>query len=70
MLKVTGPNRRGWSAMLGGLALGAVLAIAYFRLVDIEDSWMALAPMAIAVLLAGIPYRQGPGRVGPLAPSL
>ncbi|MGC4897289.1 hypothetical protein [Micromonospora sp. DT31] len=37
-------------------------------MVSIEDSWMALVPVAIAVVLVGIPYREGPRRVAPLAP--
>ncbi|WP_319459409.1 hypothetical protein [Micromonospora sp. RTP1Z1] len=44
------------------------MAIAYFRVVTIEDSWMALVPVAIAVLLTGIPYRQTPGQVASHAP--
>ncbi|TYB39849.1 hypothetical protein FXF50_05660 [Micromonospora sp. AP08] len=46
------------------------MVIAYFRIVSIEESWMALAPVAIAVMAAGIPYQQGPGRahVASLAP--
>ena len=29
---------------------------------------MALAPVTIAVLLAGIPYHHGPGQIASLAP--
>lgn len=71
MLRIIWPDGRGWASLLGGLGAGAGLVIAYFRIVTMDESWMALALVAIAVLLAGIPYQQGPGRahvVASLAP--
>lgn len=37
-----------------------VLSLGYFRLAAFDDAWMALCPVALAVVFAAIPYRHGP----------
>ncbi|MGW4461236.1 hypothetical protein [Micromonospora sp. NPDC004704] len=58
MTRFVKPDRAGWLALLGGSALGALLVVVYFRTVDFDDSWLALAPVGIAVTFAGVPYRN------------
>jgi hypothetical protein len=55
MHRLRNPGRVGWWGLLGGLLLGALLAVVFLRVVTIDNAWMVLAPLAIIVALAGTP---------------
>ncbi|WP_147252531.1 hypothetical protein [Micromonospora endolithica] len=61
MGRIVWPDQRGLWSLLGGIVVGAVLAVVFFRAVTVQDGWMALVPVAAAVTFAAIPYRHGPG---------
>jgi hypothetical protein len=65
MSRFVSPGRDGWLALLGGLVLGVLGAVAFLRIATFDDSWMVLAVVALPCLVA-IPYR--PNRPTALAP--
>lgn len=50
------PGRSGWFALLGGLALGALLDVVFLRVAPFHNSWEVLGLGGLIVICAGMPY--------------